>query len=250
MQNYTLLAELGRAGAPGPAEARPVGDARGAPDGLRVRPQGGQRAGDAVRARDQDVRDRVPVHPRPPCRPGPPGDDPPAGPGRSEPRGRATATSSSRCRSLPRPRAPTGSSSRSTTSPRRRSATVRRRCRPESFAEYADQVYAVAEVAGKLVSRLGPPTSPPMRIAVLGVGLIGGSIGLAARRAPRRRGGRFRLRRREPGPGPRARGAHRDRGGSVAEAVAGADLVFCAAPVRSLPEVVAEALDRARPERW
>ena len=42
------------------------------------------------------------------------------------------------------------------------------------FADYADQVRRVAEVAGKLRQRL--------KLAVLGVGLIGGSIGLAAKR--------------------------------------------------------------------
>ena len=44
MQNYTLLSEVGRTGVPGAAQARPVGDARGAADGGRVHPQGGQRA--------------------------------------------------------------------------------------------------------------------------------------------------------------------------------------------------------------
>jgi prephenate dehydrogenase len=83
-----------------------------------------------------------------------------------------------------------------------------------------------------------------MRIAVLGVGLIGGSIGLAARE---------RLDAEVAGFDPdgdlleRARGlgaigsAHR----SVAEAVYGAELVFCAAPVNALPGLAAEALDAA-----
>ena len=44
MQNYSLLAEIGRSGCAGAAEARPVGADRGAADGGRVRPQGGQRA--------------------------------------------------------------------------------------------------------------------------------------------------------------------------------------------------------------
>jgi prephenate dehydrogenase len=80
-----------------------------------------------------------------------------------------------------------------------------------------------------------------MRIAVLGVGLIGGSIGLAARE---------RLGADVAGFDPE--GANLERAvelgalsaaaGSVGEAVTGADVVFCAAPVRSLPEVVAEAL--------
>ena len=70
MQNYSLLAEVGRTGRPGAAEARPLRDARGAPDGGRVRAQGGQREGDALRARHPDVRDGLPVHARPPGGPG------------------------------------------------------------------------------------------------------------------------------------------------------------------------------------
>ena len=80
-----------------------------------------------------------------------------------------------------------------------------------------------------------------MRIAVLGVGLIGGSIGLAARR---------RLGAEVAGYDPdhaileRAleREALDERAGSVAEAVAGADVVFCAAPVGALPAIIREAL--------
>jgi prephenate dehydrogenase len=86
-----------------------------------------------------------------------------------------------------------------------------------------------------------------MRIAVLGVGLIGGSIGLAARRrldaevvgcgrSPER------LRRAvELGAIDRA-------AGSVAEACEGAELVFCAGPVAALPEQAREALAAAGPE--
>ena len=86
-----------------------------------------------------------------------------------------------------------------------------------------------------------------MRIAVLGVGLIGGSIGLAARRrldaevvgcgrSPER------LRRAvELGAIDRA-------AGSVAEACEGADLIFCCAPVATLPEQAREALAAAGPE--
>jgi prephenate dehydrogenase len=81
-----------------------------------------------------------------------------------------------------------------------------------------------------------------MRIAVLGVGLIGGSIGLAARR---------RLDAEVAGYDP-------DRSladlaleleaidlapPTVADAVQGAELVFCAAPVTALPGLAAEALD-------
>jgi prephenate dehydrogenase len=83
-----------------------------------------------------------------------------------------------------------------------------------------------------------------MRIAVLGVGLIGGSVGLAVR---------ARLDAQVAGFDPDADlldraaelgaidSAHR----TVAEAVEGADLVFCAAPVAALPGLAAEALDAA-----
>jgi prephenate dehydrogenase len=86
-----------------------------------------------------------------------------------------------------------------------------------------------------------------MRIAVLGVGLIGGSIGLAAR---------LRLGAEVAGYDPDAsildRALEREAldvaHGSVAEAVAGADVVFCAAPVGALPAIIREALDASPAE--
>jgi prephenate dehydrogenase len=85
-----------------------------------------------------------------------------------------------------------------------------------------------------------------MKIAVLGVGLIGGSIGLAARR---------RLEAEVVGCGRSPERLARaielgaiDRGGSVAEACEGADLVFCAGPVAALPEQAREALAAAGPD--
>ena len=83
-----------------------------------------------------------------------------------------------------------------------------------------------------------------MRIAVLGVGLIGGSIGLAAR---------HRLEAEVTGFDPdralldRAAelGVVDDAAESVAAAVEGAEIVFCAAPVTALPGLVAETLDAA-----
>ena len=83
-----------------------------------------------------------------------------------------------------------------------------------------------------------------MRLAVLGVGLIGGSIGLAARR---------RLDAEVSGWDPDAEllaraeelGAVSARQDTVAAAVAGAEVVFCAAPVRALPGLAAEVLDAA-----
>jgi prephenate dehydrogenase len=86
-----------------------------------------------------------------------------------------------------------------------------------------------------------------MAIAILGVGLIGGSIGLAIR---------ARLGRELRGFDPDRRlldlavelGAIDSAHDSVRGAVEGADLVFCAAPVTALPGVAAEALDGAGPE--
>jgi len=86
-----------------------------------------------------------------------------------------------------------------------------------------------------------------MRIAVLGVGLIGGSIGLAARRrldaevvgwgrSPERLQRAVEL------------GAIDRAADSLAEACEGADLVFCCAPVAALPGQAREALAAAGPE--
>ena len=80
-----------------------------------------------------------------------------------------------------------------------------------------------------------------MRVAVLGVGLIGGSIGLAARE----RAGADVV-----GFDPSAdaltagleRGAIDDAAPSVERAVTGADAVFACAPVGALPALVADAL--------
>jgi prephenate dehydrogenase len=83
-----------------------------------------------------------------------------------------------------------------------------------------------------------------MRIAVLGVGLIGGSIGLAARRRLDAEVTGF-----DPDRELLARAVELDAidaaGESVAAAVEGAELVFCAAPVKALPGLAAEALDAA-----
>ncbi len=85
------------------------------------------------------------------------------------------------------------------------------------------------------------------RIAVLGVGLIGGSIGLAARE---------RLGAEVVGYDPDAAtreaalatGAADTATDSVAAAVDGAEVVFCAAPVGRLAELAAEALAAAGPD--
>ena len=87
-----------------------------------------------------------------------------------------------------------------------------------------------------------------MRIAVLGVGLIGGSIGLAARehvegaeivgfgRDPER----LRV--------AAERGAIDRAAGSIEDAVSGADLCFACAPVGVLPELVRAALEASGPD--
>jgi prephenate dehydrogenase len=81
-----------------------------------------------------------------------------------------------------------------------------------------------------------------MRVAILGVGLIGGSIGLATKEQPGAEVAGFdpdeetMLRARELGAIDHA-------AASVAEACAGAEIVFCAAPVGSLAGLLAEALE-------
>ncbi len=86
-----------------------------------------------------------------------------------------------------------------------------------------------------------------MRAAVLGVGLIGGSIGLAARE---RLGCEVVGWGRNPETLERAvsLGAIDRAADSVAEACAEADLVFCAAPVAALPQLAREALDASGPD--
>jgi prephenate dehydrogenase len=86
-----------------------------------------------------------------------------------------------------------------------------------------------------------------VRIAVLGVGLIGGSVALAARE---------RLGAEVAGwdPAPEVLSAARERGAldraadGLADAVDGAEAVVCAAPVARLPALVAAALEAAGSE--
>jgi prephenate dehydrogenase len=81
-----------------------------------------------------------------------------------------------------------------------------------------------------------------LRVAVLGVGLIGGSIGLAARRRLDAEVAGW-----DPDPANLSRaveiGALDYAAASVADAAAGAELVFCAAPVRALADLAAAALE-------
>ena len=88
-----------------------------------------------------------------------------------------------------------------------------------------------------------------MIVAVLGVGLVGGSVGLAARDRLDAEVRGF-----DPAPGVLDRalehGAITTICGSPAEALAGAEAAFVAAPVRALPGVVGEALAAAGPRAW
>jgi len=87
-----------------------------------------------------------------------------------------------------------------------------------------------------------------MRIAVLGVGLIGGSIGLAAREHVE--GAEVVGFGRDPERLRTAleRGAIQSAAGSVEEALEGAELCFACAPVGALPELVRAALDASGPD--
>jgi prephenate dehydrogenase len=86
-----------------------------------------------------------------------------------------------------------------------------------------------------------------MRIAVLGVGLIGGSIGLAARRRLQSEVAGF-----DPDPATLEKaleiGVLDHAADSPSEVCEGADAVFCAAPVSCLPELAAAALEACGPE--
>lgn len=85
-----------------------------------------------------------------------------------------------------------------------------------------------------------------MRIAVLGVGLIGGSIGLAARERLGAEVAGF-----DPDPANLERalelGAVDRSAESILDAVANAEAVFCAAPVASLPRLVGGAIAASEP---
>jgi prephenate dehydrogenase len=84
-----------------------------------------------------------------------------------------------------------------------------------------------------------------VRIAVLGVGLIGGSVGMAARE--RIEGAEVVGFDRDPAVLERATrlGALDEAAGSVAQALSGADACFVCAPVGTLPALVGEALGAA-----
>lgn len=87
-----------------------------------------------------------------------------------------------------------------------------------------------------------------MRVSILGVGLIGGSIGLAAR--AKVQGAHVTGFGRSPERLERARalGAIDEAAASLDDAVASADVCFCCAPVGALTEQVSGALGAAGPE--
>jgi prephenate dehydrogenase len=86
-----------------------------------------------------------------------------------------------------------------------------------------------------------------MRFAVLGVGLIGGSIGLAAKR---RLGAEVTGFDAEPQNAERGLelGALDSAATTIADAVEDVEVVFCAGPVAALPDLVADALDASGAE--
>ena len=88
MQNYALLEVAGKLGLPVLLKRGLSLIAGGAADGGGLRPQGGQRARDAVRARHPHVRDRDALHARPLRRAVAEAPHPPAGDRRPEPRHR------------------------------------------------------------------------------------------------------------------------------------------------------------------
>jgi prephenate dehydrogenase len=87
----------------------------------------------------------------------------------------------------------------------------------------------------------GPFAEPPLRLALLGIGLIGGSVGLAARERLGARVVGF-----DPDPGVRERALAR---GAIDEAVedpaqlGAADVAVVAAPVQALRERIAQACE-------
>ena len=112
-------------------------------------------------------------------------------------------------------------------SPRRRSATARRRCAPRTSPRYAARSSGLAGASRARRSGLASRRATSLIVAIVGAGLIGGSVGLAARR---RLGAHVR--------GIDPQGARALGAGALDEACAdlpaaldGADVAFVAAPV-------------------
>lgn len=91
-----------------------------------------------------------------------------------------------------------------------------------------------------------PPVVSFERLAVLGLGLLGGSVALAARESGVAR--EIAAASRSQGPLDEAlRTGMLDHAGSVAEAVAGAEMVVLACPVEAMPGLVREAAPHLAP---
>ena len=179
---------------------------------------------------------------------------PPAGDRRPEPRDRAPRPGAAALAGRPSPPAPTASSSRCTRTPSTRSATARSRCpRPLSAstptacrARPLDRARIGAPDGA--VSGRAPQTAST--VAVIGVGLMGGSLGLAARAhagvrevaglQPQPRDPRRRRSTSAPSPGLRVDSRTPCRA---------ADLVFVATPGATDPRARATGPARRRPRR-
>ena len=100
------------------------------------------------------------------------------------------------------------------------------------------------EMGASATSREGQPGARISRLAIVGTGLIGASVGLAAKRAGVEQIAGF-----DPDPGALRialqRGAIDLAAATPAEAVAAAELVIVAAPVADLPGRVLELLGLA-----
>ena len=160
----------------------------------------------------------------------------PAGGGRPEPRGRQARPGAADVARGRGGRCGRGDRRGRIPRPRRRSATGRRRFARTTFGDYLRQLEQARPAARSCSRREIQLSAARVRIAVLGVGLIGGSIGLAARERVeaaevvglRSRPGAARTARssaeRSTGPPSRCRAA-----------VDGADACFACAPVGALP---------------
>ena len=111
--------------------------------------------------------------------------------------------------------------------------------RADEFADYAIAVERRRLSPARRSARSDGPGERSLNVAVLGVGLIGGSIGLAARRRADAQVRGFDLDERVRASALE-RGAIDTAAADIAGAVAGADVVFVAAPVGALER------DRAR----
>ena len=247
MQNFPLLAEVGKVGKPVLLKRGIVDDHRGVADGGRVHRQGGQPRRDPLRARHPHLRDGHAQHARH--------------------QRRAGVKSPATCRWSSTPATPPAG------------PTSCCRCRWPAVAAGADGVIVETHPNPEHALCDGPQSLPhgglrrvrraacatwspgPARrspdadertprvstVAVIGVGLMGGSLGLAARQlAGVARGPRL-----QPDAGTLdlalERGAITEACGSLEEAAAGADLVFVCTPVRLVVEHVRGALAAAPP---